>query len=114
MKLMKKGYGQLKANMWNNHFWVNITNPSILKYTYKSILIKSGFNILQEMEYHFKPYGYTAIFLLSDSHLAIHTFPEKNKTYIEITSCVKNKYNRFIKLKNENLKNKGKNGHART
>ena len=49
------------------------------------------------MEHYFTPYGYTALFLLAESHFALHTFPEENKTYIELSSCVKKGfYYRFV------------------
>ncbi len=34
------------------------------------------FTILQEVEHVFQPQGYTLLFL-SESHLSVHTFPEK-------------------------------------
>ena len=34
-----------------------------------------------------EPEGYTALWLLGESHFAIHTFPEEQKTYIELSSC---------------------------
>ena len=39
----------------------------------------------------------TALFLLSESHFAIHTFPEENTTYIELSSCIKLPFDNFIK-----------------
>ena len=50
------------------------------------------------MEHAFEPIGWTGIWLLAESHLAIHTFPEENKTYIEISSCNKEMYDEFLKL----------------
>ena len=59
------------------------------------LLLNSGFKILQSIEHHFDPYGYTALFLLAESHLAIHTFPEENKSYIELSSCNENYFTVF-------------------
>ena len=84
--------------MYNYQYWLNETNEKILKEKFTNILLKSGFNILDITEHYFKPYGYTALFLLSESHLAIHTFPEENKTYIELSSCVKEYYDNFLKI----------------
>lgn len=53
---------------------------------------------MDECHAMFDPFGYTAMFLLSESHLAIHTFPERGKTYIELTSCVEPQYRRFLEL----------------
>ena len=86
----------MKAKIWNKTWWVLNTNPERLKAEYLCKLIKSGFNVLDTMEYFFKPCGYTGLFLLAESHLAIHTFPEENKTYVELSSCVEDKFNNFI------------------
>lgn len=68
------------------------------------LLIKAGFIILNRMEHHFMPQGYTAIWLLAESHLAVHTFPESGKTYVELSSCNQPKNKAFIQaLKNTKL-----------
>ena len=70
----------------------------MLNYDFKLYLkYKSGFGVLDVIEKHFEPIGYTALFLLSESHFAIHTFPEHNQTYIELSSCVKKQFDYFIK-----------------
>jgi len=38
---------------------------------------------------------------LSESHFAIHTFPEENKFYWELSSCIEQKYVDFIRTKGE-------------
>lgn len=48
------------------------------------------------MEHYFEPQGYTCLWLLSESHFAIHTFPEANKTYIELSSCNRQMYENFL------------------
>jgi len=88
----------MKAKIWNKHFWVDETDPEKLTKQYKSLLELSGFTIISELDHYFNPYGYTCLFLLAESHLAIHTFPEENKTYIELSSCVKKQFNKFLKL----------------
>ena len=84
------------AQMFNHRYWIKETDPFILRKRYNDILIKSGFGILSYMEYHFEPYGWTALWLLSESHFAIHTFPEESKYYIEISSCIEKQYKQFI------------------
>jgi S-adenosylmethionine/arginine decarboxylase-like enzyme len=51
--------------------------------------------------YHFEPQGYTALWLLTESHFAIHMFPEFGKSYIEIASCNLEYYQNFLKLTKE-------------
>jgi S-adenosylmethionine decarboxylase proenzyme len=36
---------------------------------------------------HFKPQGYTAILVLEESHLSIHTWPEYNYVSLDLYSC---------------------------
>lgn len=87
----------MKAQMYNFSSWINETDPTILKTQFENQLIQSGFGIISMQEKFFNPFGYTAIFLLSESHFAIHTFPEENQTYIELSSCVKSQFDKFIK-----------------
>lgn len=88
----------MRAKIWNNSTWINETNPNKLKELWMGVLLKSGFKVLDILEHHFHPQGYTAIFLLAESHLAIHTFPEHGRTYIELSSCNLEYFNRFCEL----------------
>jgi len=88
----------MKAQMFNYNQWVPETCPDILKKTYTEMLEKAGFNIITMAEHYFEPQGYTALFLLAESHLAIHTFPEENKSYVELSSCVKKQFDYFLEL----------------
>ena len=94
----------MEAKMWNYADWVetaDFCNES-LKTFFDDVLEKSGFCILNFIEHVFEPQGYTALWLLSESHFAIHTFPEENKYYIELSSCIEDKYDNFmINLKGE-------------
>lgn len=83
--------------MYKKSFWIEQTIPEELFKKYEELLLCCNFKILNTIEHHFNPFGYTALFLLSESHLAIHTFPEHKKTYIELTSCVKSNFIKFIK-----------------
>jgi len=82
--------------------WINITHPDEIKETFEVALKISGFDVLGFIEHHFKPFGYTALYLLSESHFALHTFPENGNTYIDLSSCVEKQYNNFISILEEN------------
>lgn len=86
---------QAKMNNW--HEWTTETRPDVLMATYKRLLLKSGFNIVNECYHFFEPYGFTALILLTESHFAIHTFPEEGKTYLELSSCVDKPFECFVK-----------------
>ncbi|HAS46282.1 MAG TPA: spermidine synthase [Microscillaceae bacterium] len=90
----------MKAAIYNYRVWVEEVEPSVLRESFNTILTESGFTVLNFMEHFFEPQGYTAIWLLGESHFALHTFPEENKTYIELSSCNESMYDSFIlKLK---------------
>lgn len=46
-----------------------------------------GATVLQTMAYSFTPQGVTAISLLSESHISIHTWPEEGKAAVDIYTC---------------------------
>ena len=86
----------MRAKIFEFSAWVNSSDPQLLQETFDAILRQSDFTILNFIDHNFRPHGYTAIWLLSDSHFAIHTFPEKNLSYIQLSSCNKEKYDIFI------------------
>ena len=87
----------MKAQIFNYRFWIKETSSDILEMFYR-LLLESGFRVLQRMTHHFEPVGLTGLFLLAESHLAIHTFPEEQKSYIEISSCNERYYGVFRDL----------------
>jgi len=71
----------------------NIKNEDIindidkLKTVMDSICEKYNFNILQKIEHQFDPQGISIIYLLSESHMTIHTFPEKKYIAFDLYTC---------------------------
>ena len=53
----------------------------------KQICSDNDFQILNEVQHKFEPIGCSILFLLSESHLSIHTFPEKNHMSFDIYTC---------------------------
>lgn len=92
----------MKAEIFNTTHWVTITEPKILVQKLEAILKEAEFEIVGFTEHYFEIQGYTCVWIISESHLAVHTFPEENKTYIELSSCNKMKNDHFNELM-ENL-----------
>ncbi|MBO0947542.1 S-adenosylmethionine decarboxylase family protein [Fibrella forsythiae] len=86
----------MSPKIWNHSEWIPLTNPTTLKTKLDAILLRATFNVLNFSEYHFEPFGWTALWLLGESHLAIHTFPEHGKSYLELSSCMRDKYVVFL------------------
>lgn len=81
-----------------------------LRQLLKNICSKHKFDILHEVSHQFEPIGCSILFLLSESHISIHTFPEKNHMSFDIYTCREyndnssyyNIYNYIIKYLNAN------------
>ena len=50
----------------------------------------SGSETKKESYHKFEPQGVTAMLLLSESHISIHTWPEKKSACLDILSCKNN------------------------
>ncbi len=86
----------MEARIDNFNGWVNGVDEGELKTSLEALIKTAGFTILNFMEHSFEPQGYTAIWLLAESHCALHTFPEADKSYIELSSCNVEMYESFI------------------
>ena len=53
----------------------------------EDICNKYDFNILTKSQHKFEPYGLTILYMLSESHISIHTFPEKQYLALDIYTC---------------------------
>ena len=53
----------------------------------KKLCTLHNYEILGEVEHVFQPEGYTFLFLLSESHLSVHTFPEKKYLSFDLYTC---------------------------
>lgn len=86
----------MQARIWNNSTWVSETDPAVLKELFDELLRACGFKVLNYTEHHFQPQGFTALWLLAESHFALHTFPEFGRTYIELSSCNPEYFEKYI------------------
>ena len=77
----------MNAEIWNKNKWIDETDKDTLVNYYNALLKVCGFRVLNYIGHDFSPQGFTGLWLLGESHFAIHTFPEFNKTYIELSSC---------------------------
>lgn len=55
----------------------------------RSFIEDSGLNIVDDLKHKFNPIGATLVFVLSSSHLAVHTWPENNYLHLDLLCCDK-------------------------
>jgi S-adenosylmethionine decarboxylase len=71
----------------------NIKNPEILnniqtvKPLLDQIILDCNLNVVNEAGHQFTPFGVTYVYVLSESHLSIHTYPETSSAYMDIFCC---------------------------
>ncbi|MGB3617784.1 MAG: S-adenosylmethionine decarboxylase [Catalinimonas sp.] len=87
----------------NYRVWITETDPDVLRTALDGWLRAVGFRVLRTVEHQFSPVGYTALWLLAESHLALHTFPDDGagRAYVELSSCNPEKSRRFAALLTE-------------
>lgn len=63
--------------------------------------VKGGMTVITSSSHKFTPHGATAIVMLSESHVSIHTWPEYGYAALDIYTCGKNPervYEELIKI----------------
>lgn len=53
----------------------------------EDICNKFEFTILTKTQHKFEPQGLTILYMLSESHISIHTFPEQHYLALDIYTC---------------------------
>jgi len=66
-----------------------LNSPKGLTHLLDQICLQHKYTILEKIQHIFDPQGFTTIYLLSESHISIHTFPENNYAAIDIYTCRK-------------------------
>jgi S-adenosylmethionine decarboxylase proenzyme len=64
-----------------------LNNDIELNLLLKKICERYDFQILNSIVHNFDPIGHSILFLLSESHISIHTFPEKHHMSFDIYTC---------------------------
>jgi S-adenosylmethionine decarboxylase len=67
--------------------WIKEDIPPSLRSIMVQCAVATGATIMTEAQHQFTPYGETGAFILSESHLTWHTFPEKKYISIDCYTC---------------------------
>jgi len=58
-----------------------------LESSIEKLVLRLDLKVVKKDKYDFNPQGTTAFFVLSSSHLAIHTWPENNYLHLDLLTC---------------------------
>lgn len=64
-----------------------LNNKNKIKKILKEAAIVSGATPLKYQEFKFSPEGVTGVWILSESHISIHTYPEHFYAHVDIFTC---------------------------
>jgi len=64
-----------------------LTDVESLKQAMHSAVDQCGATLLDSSSWVFPPSGLTMVFLLSESHASIHTYPEKGACFVDLFTC---------------------------
>jgi len=103
----------LKSRPYFRHFVVEVEcsfeEANSLKWIEEKanlLINKLGIRTLKKIEHLFKPQGISQIYIISSSHMAIHTWPENNYIHIELLTCSTNhQFDKFKDSVNEVFQN---------
>lgn len=70
---------ECNALLLNNSKFISTSLRQAIKY--------ANATLIEEIKYEFTPQGITAVCLLAESHISIHTWPEKHYAAVDIFTC---------------------------
>lgn len=66
-----------------------LNHASKLHQALDKLAIDLQINVVRKFTHKFEPHGLSVVWVLSESHLAIHTWPEYGYLHFDIVSCAK-------------------------
>ncbi|HLE49423.1 MAG TPA: S-adenosylmethionine decarboxylase [Patescibacteria group bacterium] len=86
--LIKQFVGLIKLKSFED-------SESAIEAVAQTIISNLNLNLVEKFIHNFQPGGSTTIFVLSQSHLVIHTWPEYNTVHIDLVACVEKEEGEF-------------------
>ena len=65
----------------------DLNNPDIVTQALEKACEVAGATIISRTGYNFSPYGVTAVIVIAESHLAVHTWPEYGYAAVDLFTC---------------------------
>ncbi len=63
------------------------TTVEILENTMERVVKRLGLNEVSRAFHQFDPHGATGVIVLAESHFSAHTYPEKDRVYLDLFCC---------------------------
>ncbi|MDH5182507.1 MAG: adenosylmethionine decarboxylase [Gammaproteobacteria bacterium] len=81
----------------------DISIPWLIKAFFREAIAEIGYNVVAEVDHEFNPEGYSAVWVIAESHISVHTWPEHKQISVDVFSCdptksAENFVNKLIEL----------------
>lgn len=77
----------LLANVYNIINYECLEKVETIKPLMEKIIKEMKLNVVGEVHKQFEPIGATCLYLLAESHLSVHTFPEEKYCALDLYCC---------------------------
>jgi S-adenosylmethionine decarboxylase proenzyme len=78
----------LNAKLENCRIDKNLfSDESFVKKVFDEIVKKLNMTFIDKLSFKFNPHGLSMLYLIAESHIAIHTWPEHKLIDLEIVTC---------------------------
>lgn len=74
-----------KLRLWSHQMIIGQTKPERLKQAIEKLIQRAKFNVVDFVEHYFPEDGFTGGWVLEYGNINIHTFPEDEKSDLELT-----------------------------
>ena len=64
-----------------------LNDPSVVESVLRDAAREAGLTVVSGARHRFDPQGVSVVVILSESHIAAHTWPESGTGYVTLTSC---------------------------
>ncbi|OUC97591.1 adenosylmethionine decarboxylase [Streptomyces swartbergensis] len=64
-----------------------INDASLIMRSLEAGIRRSGATVCGSQMKHFEPSGFTVLYLLSESHVSVHTYPEERSLFFDAFTC---------------------------
>jgi S-adenosylmethionine decarboxylase proenzyme len=65
----------------------DLNDPQVVMGALEQACEIAGATIVDRSGHHFSPYGVTAVIVIAESHLAVHTWPEYGYAAVDLFTC---------------------------
>ncbi len=66
---------------------VSLDDKNMLSKIIDTMTAKIGLTKVGEIIHAFEPQGFSLVYILAESHIALHSWPEEQYAYITVSSC---------------------------